>query len=112
PGSPPTTVALASGATSARVQLPAGPAGRVLQLAEPADSHWSAQLAGKSLTGTERAGWAQSWALPGTGGELTVRYTDHLRDLGLLWQGLTVLVITVLALPAAAARAPDDADPA
>jgi GT2 family glycosyltransferase len=111
PGNPPTTVALASGATSATGALPAGPAGRVLQLAEPADSHWSAHLAGGRLPGTERAGWAQSWALPSSGGELTVRYTDHLRGLGLLWQGLALLIVTVLALPAAAVRTPDDAEP-
>jgi hypothetical protein len=111
PGNAP-AIALPSGATSATAPLAPGPAGRVLALAEPADSHWTARLAGAALHPVERVGWAQSWALPTGGGALTVRYTDHLRALGLTWQGLALLVLVVLALPAAAARAQYDAEPA
>jgi hypothetical protein len=93
------------------VHLPAGPPGRVLALAEPANSRWSARLDGVRLHPAERAGWAQSWSLPTNGGELTVRYTDRLRGFGPAWQGLALLVLTVLALPAAAARAQYDAEP-
>jgi GT2 family glycosyltransferase len=107
-----TAVALPSGATSATAQLPPGPGGRVLALAEPVDSHWTARLAGAALRPAERDGWAQSWSLPPAGGELTLRYTDHLRGLGVAWQGLALLVLVVLALPAAAARAQYDAEPA
>jgi hypothetical protein len=105
-------LALPSGATAATAQLPPGPAGRVLALAEPVDPHWTARLDGTELKPTSRAGWAQAWSLPAAGGELTVRYTDRLRALGLAWQGLALVVLTVLALPAAATRAQYDAEPA
>jgi len=63
--------------TSTDGQVPAGPAGRLLVLAEPADAGWRASLAGRSLTPVAAWGWAQAFEVPaGPAAEVRVRY-DH-----------------------------------
>ena len=63
--------------TSMDVPLPAGPAGRLLVLAEPADPGWRASLAGRPLTPVSAWGWAQAFVVPaGPAGTANVRF-DH-----------------------------------
>ncbi|WP_158072942.1 glycosyltransferase [Pseudofrankia sp. EUN1h] len=67
----------ASSGTSSDGLLPAGPAGRLLVLAEPADPGWRATLAGRPLTPVAAWGWAQAFEVPGSpAAEVRVRY-DH-----------------------------------
>jgi len=99
---------LAAGRGRSDAEVPAGSAGRLLVLAEPASSHWHASLNGKRLTATTAYGWAQAWRLPATGGRLELgRAGDHRAA----WLGLqlaVVLVAGLLALPVAGRRTDDD----
>jgi GT2 family glycosyltransferase len=107
----PNPVDLPSGAVGVKTTIPAGPAGRVLALAEPADAGWHATLNGHSLPKMTRDGWAQGWTLPAAGGELAISHVQRLRGLETAVQGLALLVLIVLALPGAARRPGDDEDP-
>jgi GT2 family glycosyltransferase len=89
-------VLLAARAGHARTRLPAGPAGRLLVLAEPADSHWRATLNGRSLPRARAYGWAQAWSLPAASGRLTVSRTANGRGMRLLAE-LALLVLLGLA---------------
>jgi hypothetical protein len=88
--------------------VPAGSAGRLLVLAEPAGPHWRASIAGKRLPATTAYGWAQAWRLPASGGRLDVgRGGEH--RAGWLWLQLAVVVVAgLLALPVASRRQDDD----
>ncbi|AUG77555.1 hypothetical protein CFP65_2736 [Kitasatospora sp. MMS16-BH015] len=94
-------VPVAAGAHDIYVDIPAGPAGRVLRLAESADSSWQATLDGTPLTATDPVdGWAQGFALPAGGGKLEVtRSTDLLHSGWIAAQLLLGLTVLVLALP-------------
>jgi len=107
----PVPLALPSGAVAVKATVPAGAPGRVLALAEPADSHWHAKLNGKSLPRLTRNGWAQGWTLPASGGQLTISHVDHIRGLWTDVQGMALLVLIVLALPGANRRTGDEEDP-
>ena len=89
-------VALPAQAGKARTRVPAGPAGRLLVLAEPADSHWRATVDGRPLRRARAYGWAQAWLLPAGGGRLSVSRTSDDRGLLLLGE-LALLVVLVLA---------------
>ncbi|ADP84050.1 hypothetical protein [Pseudofrankia inefficax] len=66
-----------SGGTSVDARVPAGAAGRLLVLADPADPGWRATLAGRRLVPVTAWGWAQGFVVPaGPAGEVRVRY-DH-----------------------------------
>jgi GT2 family glycosyltransferase len=93
---------------SADATIAAGPAGRIVVLAEPADSHWHASLDGVRLASRTVFGWAQAFALPSTGGRLQIQYADSTRT-GWLWAELAVVVL--VALTALPARRPDYPDP-
>ncbi|MDQ1700196.1 MAG: hypothetical protein QOG34_2059, partial [Frankiaceae bacterium] len=56
----------------ARADVPAGPDGRLLVLAEPYSPKWRATLDGHPLPATHAYGWAQAWTLPASGGHLVV----------------------------------------
>jgi hypothetical protein len=91
---------LAAGAGTADVAIPAGPAGRLAVLAEPADSHWQATLGSRTLAGRTAYGWAQAFELPAAGGRLRIGYHDPRRGT-LLWVELAAVVLTLLlAVPA------------
>ncbi|HEY3687320.1 MAG TPA: glycosyltransferase [Streptosporangiaceae bacterium] len=81
--------------------IPAGRAGRVLELAEPADSAWSATLNGHDLTPRTVHGWAQGFELPASGGRLVVARGTFWHTAFLWAQGAALLVVLVLALPGA-----------
>jgi GT2 family glycosyltransferase len=89
----------------ARPRVAPGPPGRLLVLAEPADSHWQASVDGHALTATKAYGWAQAWRLPATGGALSVRRTGGHR-------GWLLLLELALWIAAAVAARPRSGSPA
>ncbi|MDT3439031.1 glycosyltransferase [Pseudofrankia sp. BMG5.37] len=89
--------------TSSDGLLPAGPAGRLLVLAEPADPGWRATLAGRPLTPVAAWGWAQAFEVPGgPAGEVQVRY-DHTPHRALVV--VEAAIVGALALAALSTRA-------
>ncbi|WP_069816276.1 glycosyltransferase [Streptomyces sp. TP-A0874] len=102
-------VAVAAGPVEVHTEVPDGPEGRVLRLADQADPGWQATLDGKPLTATTVDGWAQGFALPAGGGRLDVTYQAPFTHTLWLWgQGLLALVVLVLALPGRRREVDDD----
>jgi hypothetical protein len=102
-------VAVPSGGEAVHTAVPAGPAGRVLRLAEQADPQWHATLNGTALTPVTVDGWAQGFQLPADAGTLAVTRTVPLAHTG--WIGgqlLLGVVILVLALPGRRSTKDDD----
>ncbi|MFF0561887.1 glycosyltransferase [Streptomyces sp. NPDC004266] len=102
-------VAVAAGPVEAHTQIPAGPAGRVLRLADLAADGWTATLDGKELTRTTVDDWAQGFELPAGGGRLDLTYDEPLGHTAWIWAqvGLAV-VLLVLALPGRRREIDDD----
>ncbi|MFI1660765.1 glycosyltransferase [Streptomyces sp. NPDC020472] len=102
-------VAVAAGPVEAHTQIPAGPAGRVLRLADRAADGWTATLDGKELTRTTVDDWAQGFELPAGGGRLDLTYDEPLGHTAWIWAqvGLAV-VLLVLALPGRRREIDDD----
>ncbi|MGY1436112.1 glycosyltransferase family 2 protein [Streptomyces reniochalinae] len=102
-------VAVASGPVESHATLPTGPSGRVLRLADEADSGWQASLDGSPLKDTTVDGWAQGFELPTNGGKLTLTYETPLTHTVWVWaQGFLLLVVLVLALPGRRREVDDD----
>jgi hypothetical protein len=102
---------LPAGAGRADTTVPAGPADRLLVLAEPVSSHWRATLDGRPLTPALAYVWAQAWRLPAASGRLVVRRSGDSRSAGLLVELAVVAVLLLLCLPARRfGRASSDAD--
>jgi hypothetical protein len=99
-------VPLTAGPVGARTTVPAGTDGRLLVLAEGADSGWRAELGGQPLRRVTAWGWAQGFVLPATGGSVHIWHSAGSRHLQLLVEGLLVLVVLLAAWPAA--RRPTD----
>ncbi|HET6817178.1 MAG TPA: glycosyltransferase family 2 protein [Mycobacteriales bacterium] len=99
---------LPAGAGRARTRLPAGPAGRLLVLAEPADSRWRATLDGRRLPRATAYGWAQAWRLPAGGGHLTVSRSSDGRSWWLVGE---LVVLVLLLLSARPVRRPESGHP-
>ncbi|WP_062216344.1 glycosyltransferase family 2 protein [Streptomyces sp. NBRC 109706] len=98
PGAEP--VPLPAESVEIHTELPEGPAGRVLRLADSADEGWTATLDGASLTPVTVGGWAQGFELPAGGGRLDVVHeTSGVHTLWVWAQGLGLLVLCVLSLP-------------
>ncbi|MEU1231964.1 glycosyltransferase family 2 protein [Streptomyces sp. NPDC005828] len=103
------TVAVAAGPVEAHTQIPAGPAGRVLRLADRADEGWTATLDGKELTRTTVDDWAQGFELPAGGGRLDLTYDEPIGHTAWIWaQAGLALVLLVLALPGRRREIDDD----
>ncbi|MFF9017891.1 glycosyltransferase family 2 protein [Streptomyces sp. NPDC014870] len=102
-------VAVAAGPVEAHTDIPAGPAGRILRIADRADEGWTATLDGKRLEKTTVDGWAQGFQLPADGGRLDVTYDQPLTHTLWIWTqvGLAV-VLLVLALPGRRREIDDD----
>ncbi|NEE04105.1 glycosyltransferase family 2 protein [Phytoactinopolyspora halotolerans] len=83
----------------ASTDVPAGDEGRLLVLAELADSGWSATLNGSDLTPVVYDGWAQAFEIGAEGGELELSHRGTQRAGVLLIQLGLVIIVTVLALP-------------
>ncbi|MFF3762452.1 glycosyltransferase [Streptomyces sp. NPDC002185] len=102
-------VAVAAGPVDAHTDVPAGPAGRVLRLADRADEGWTATLDGKELTRTTVDDWAQGFELPAQGGRLDLTYDEPLTHTAWIWtQAGLALVLLVLALPGRRREIDDD----
>lgn len=84
---------------SARVDVPEGPAGRLLVLADARQRGWRATLDGERLEPRTAWGWAQAYALPASGGELRIDHSGTGRRTGLVVQLLLVVGACVLAAP-------------
>ncbi|MGW2650930.1 glycosyltransferase [Streptomyces sp. NPDC001393] len=98
-----------AGPVEIHTTVPAGPAGRVLRLADTASDGWTATLNGKPLTRTTVDGWAQGFQLPADGGTLDVTYDDPITHTAWLWaQGALAVVLVVLALPGRRRDVDDD----
>ncbi|MFI9269109.1 glycosyltransferase [Kitasatospora sp. NPDC052896] len=97
-GGPPVPVPAAT--VDIATTIPAGPAGRVLRLADQADPGWHATLNGAALTPVTVDGWAQGFQLPAGGGTLSVTRDGSLLHTGwITLQVLLAVTVLVLALP-------------
>ncbi|TGA93770.1 glycosyltransferase family 2 protein, partial [Streptomyces palmae] len=95
-----TPVPVGSGPVEAHGDIPSGPAGRVLRIADKAAPGWHATLDGKELKATTVDGWAQGFELPAEGGRLDLTYETPFTRTAWVWtQGLLAVVLLVLALP-------------
>ncbi|WP_411073280.1 glycosyltransferase family 2 protein [Streptomyces sp. cmx-4-25] len=102
-------VAVAAGPVEVHTEVPAGPAGRVLRLADRADEGWTAALDGEELTRTTVDGWAQGFELPARGGRLDVTYDEPLTHTAWIWTQVALgVVLLVLALPGRRREIDDD----
>ncbi|MEU2609361.1 glycosyltransferase [Streptomyces albus] len=102
-------VAVAAGPVESHATLPSGPAGRVLRIADKADSGWQATLDGSPLKSVTVDGWAQGFELPANGGKLSLTYDTPLTHTLWTWgQGFLLLVVLVLALPGRKRDVDDD----
>ncbi|MFC9299262.1 glycosyltransferase [Streptomyces sp. NPDC057011] len=102
-------IPVAAGPVEAHGKIPAGEAGRVLRIADRADSGWQATLDGKPLRPKTLDGWAQGFELPADGGRLDLVHEDSLVTTAWHWtQGLLALVLLVMALPGRRERLDDD----
>jgi GT2 family glycosyltransferase len=84
---------------AADTKLPDGEPGRLLVLAQPADSAWRATLDGAALPAARAYGWAQAWRLPADGGRLEVARTGGHRGLWLIGQLVLVSAAVLCSLP-------------
>ncbi|WP_431044080.1 glycosyltransferase [Streptomyces sp. P1-3] len=102
-------VPVGSGPVEAHTDIPSGPDGRVLRIADRAAPGWQATLDGKALKATKVDGWAQGFELPAAGGRLDLTYETPLTHTAWVWtQGLLALVLLVLALPGRRREIDDD----
>ncbi|MFE5732942.1 glycosyltransferase family 2 protein [Streptomyces sp. NPDC056528] len=102
-------VTVAAGPVEVHTEVPAGPAGRVLRLADRADEGWTAALDGEELTRTTVDGWAQGFELPARGGRLDVTYDEPLTHTAWIWTQVALgVVLLVLALPGRRREIDDD----
>lgn len=107
PGEAPTPVA--AGPVEVHGKIPDGEAGRVLRIADRADSGWQATLDGKPLAPKTLDGWAQGFELPAGGGRLDLVHESSLVRTAWHWaQGFLALVLLVMALPGRRASLDDD----
>ncbi|TFE48303.1 family 2 glycosyl transferase [Streptomyces sp. ICN441] len=100
---------VASGPVEAHADIPKGPGGRVLRLADRADEGWQATLDGRPLESTVVEGWAQGFELPAEGGRLDLTHEAPATHTAWTWtQGALAVVLVVLALPGRRREIDDD----
>ena len=97
-------VALSAGREAASTVVRAGDAGRLVVLADAVDPNWEARLDGKPLQRRTAWGWAQAFALPTSGGRLTLSYVQTSRQVSLGVEVLLLVVVAVLSVPNARRR--------
>src|SRR5699024_10370153 len=89
------------------VQLPDGPEGRLLVVAERANPGSRAYVDGQELTATTtEPEWVQAFELPASGGNLTMEYTPTAGKWLWLIPGIVGIVTVLLAIPTPARRRP------
>ena len=96
--SAPTDLAIASDGHSVHTRIPAGTAGRLIVLAERADSGWHATLDGRPLRSVS-GGWRQTFEVGADGGRLVIELRSPNRVPWLVAQGVVGLLTVLLALP-------------
>ncbi|KAA6217954.1 glycosyltransferase [Streptomyces filamentosus] len=102
-------VLVPAGPVEAHADIPAGPAGRVLRVADRADEGWTATLDGTALTPTTLDGWAQGFQLPPNGGRLDLTHDEPFAHTVWIWTQLGLaVVLVVLALPGRRREIDDD----
>ncbi|GAA4689629.1 glycosyltransferase [Streptomyces chumphonensis] len=102
-------VAVASGPVEVDSQVPAGPEGRVLRLADTASDGWRATQNGRALDPVTVDGWAQGFSLLPDAGRVVVTHETPLsRTLWVWGQVLGLLAVVVLALPGRKQHHDDD----
>ncbi|MGW7351236.1 glycosyltransferase family 2 protein [Streptomyces sp. NPDC054784] len=102
-------VAVAAGPVEAHTDVPSGPDGRVLRVADAADDGWQATLDGKPLEPATVDGWAQGFELGTSGGRLDLTYETPFAHTAWVWtQALLAVVAVVLALPGRRREVDDD----
>ncbi|MEE1943373.1 glycosyltransferase family 2 protein [Streptomyces sp. TRM 70361] len=102
-------VTVASGPVEAHTDIPAGPEGRVLRIAEAADEGWRATLDGRPLKPVTVDRWAQGFELPAEGGRLDLVHETPVTHTAWVWtQGFLALVVLVMALPGRRREIDDD----
>ena len=99
-------VAVPSGRLEAHTKVPSGPQGRVLRLADSADSGWQATLDGSRLTPTTVDGWAQGFQLPADGGRLDVTFKEPVTHIGWLGVQAFLLLVTIVCVALVAGSLP------
>ncbi|WP_267246143.1 glycosyltransferase family 2 protein [Streptomyces sp. PR69] len=100
---------VASDPVEARADIPDGPGGRILRIADHAADGWQATLDGKPLEKTVVDGWAQGFELPAEGGRLHLTYADPVTHTAWIWtQGALALLLLILALPGRRREIDDD----
>jgi len=95
-------VLLAGRVEGIRTSIPAGPAGpaaRLLVLAQASDAGWRATLDGRPLAPRTAWGWAQAFALPPAGGTIEVHRDSRRQHLLLVGTLVALLLVVVLAAP-------------
>ncbi|MET7303922.1 glycosyltransferase [Embleya sp. NPDC005575] len=102
------SVAVPSTREGVSTRIEAGPQGRILRLAERADSGWQATQGGKKLTARTLDGWAQGFELRPEAGRLELTHASGGHGIWLLVQGVLVFVVFVMALPARRRGTDDD----
>jgi GT2 family glycosyltransferase len=93
------TTVVCSQDVTATIVVPAGSAGRGLLLAEQAVPGWTASIGGQKLTAVTTQAGLQSWALPASGGTVTISYHSYKRDAWLILEGVAAAFATIMALP-------------
>ncbi|MCP3820468.1 glycosyltransferase [Streptomyces sp. A3M-1-3] len=107
PGDDPLPVA--SQPVEAHTEIPAGPDGRVLRIADEAAPGWQATLDGRVLDKKTVDGWAQGFELPAEGGRFDLTYENPVTHTAWIWaQGALAVVLLVLALPGRRREIDDD----
>ncbi|MEO3754366.1 glycosyltransferase family 2 protein [Streptomyces sp. B6B3] len=100
---------IAAGPVEVHADVPDGPEGRTVRLADAASSGWHATLDGEPLTPVTLGGWAQGFELPAGGGRLDITFeTSSTHTLWVWAQGFALLVLGVLALPGRRRELDDD----
>ncbi|MFI1939652.1 glycosyltransferase family 2 protein [Streptomyces purpureus] len=100
---------VASDPVEAHTDIPKGPEGRVLRIADRAADGWQATLDGKELTRTTVDGWAQGFELPAEGGRLALTYDEPLTHTAWIWtQTVLAVVLVIMALPGRRREIDDD----
>lgn len=97
-------VAVAAQGTTVDTTIPAGESGRLLVLAERADSGWRATLDGRPLRSVTE-GWRQTFEVGAAGGHLVVSYQPADRTPWLIVQAVVGVLALLLAVPVRRRRA-------
>jgi GT2 family glycosyltransferase len=97
-------VAVPATGTQVDTRIAAGGSGRLLVLAERANSGWRATLDGRPLRSVTE-GWRQTFEVGASGGHLVVTYQPADRAPWLIVQGVVALLALLLAVPVRRRRA-------